>query len=595
MRTPTLTLCLLAAATSAFAQPAHSRVDVQARGVVAELVPDASAEGLSSSLALPAPDGRAGVVEDLAVRVDVRHLRRGDLLLKLTAPSGRQALLFAGQPSDTRDHVIGVFGRGLDPLMALDMFRGEALDGDWTLTVVDRVPGGRGALISWTLVARAQLSDAPAPRALRANLTRAGVAPMAAPAEDPAELVELGRLLYFDKELAGTRDISCATCHHPAEASTMGLALGYGHSAKGETIHRTGTVLESDPRNTTPIFNNGDAGYLSMFWDGRLSYDAQTGVITGTEPAISGPNPTRPDIARVLDGALAAQALLPLANPPEMRGFPGMNEIADAGDTGAAWDAIMVRLVGEPQADGSLEGGIAAYRSLFADAFPGMNVADLNLGHAANAIAAFERQAFASFDTPFDRFLRGDDQALSADALRGAELFAGKARCTECHGGSHLSDFGFYALAVPQFGIGARAMGDDPGRMDFTQDPADRYRFKTPPLRNVALTGPYMHTGAYDRLEDAVRHHLDPAGMLAAFDVDSLPREEWKVNFADYRDRDPERLAAMPDVLKNPPQLSDDEVEALVTFLNEGLTDPAALDLERWIPDTVPSGLPVRD
>lgn len=134
--------------------------ELEVAEVVREAIPDGHARGLSASLTLPAQ----GVVGGVAVRVEVRHLRRGDLALTLTAPSGRQAQLFAGDSRDERRDVTGVLGR-----LALDRFRGEPLGGTWTLTVVDRRAGARGSLIGWALVATAQpetQAQAPRPQVL---------------------------------------------------------------------------------------------------------------------------------------------------------------------------------------------------------------------------------------------------------------------------------------------------------------------------------------------------------------------------------------------------------------------------------------------
>lgn len=116
----------------------------------------------------------------------------------------------------------------------------------------------------------------------------------------------------------------------------------------------------------------------------------------------------------------------------------------------------------------------------------------------ARALAAFQR-TLVTEPSPFDRFLAGDEDALSADAKRGLELFRGEAGCIECHNGPTLSDGKFYRLGVSF---------KDAGRATITGRKEDRYRFRTPSLRNIAETGPYMHDGSQRTLEDVVTFYF---------------------------------------------------------------------------------------
>jgi cytochrome c peroxidase len=112
----------------------------------------------------------------------------------------------------------------------------------------------------------------------------------------------------------------------------------------------------------------------------------------------------------------------------------------------------------------------------------------------AKALAAFER-TLNTQPSPFDRYLNGDKTALSDAAKRGLELFVGDAGCIRCHNGPMLSDGKFYRLGIS---------ATDPGREAVTGKKADRGKFRTPPLRNIAKTGPYMHDGSLKTLEDVV-------------------------------------------------------------------------------------------
>ena len=116
----------------------------------------------------------------------------------------------------------------------------------------------------------------------------------------------------------------------------------------------------------------------------------------------------------------------------------------------------------------------------------------------AKALAAFQR-TLVTEPSPFDRFLAGDKDALSDDAKRGLELFRGDAGCIECHSGPLLSDGKFYRLGVSF---------KDEGRAEITGKKEDRYRFRTPSLRNIAETGPYMHDGSQKSLDEVVTFYF---------------------------------------------------------------------------------------
>lgn len=331
-----------------------------------------------------------------------------------------------------------------------------------------------------------------------------------------------------------------------------------------------------------------------MFWDSRVRMQGGPGqprVLQTPEPALNGPNPIAGEIAGLLDTALAAQALFPLLSQAEMRGVAGENEIADASSNLAAWALLMERLVGT---DNGSFGGFAAYRTLFRAAFPQIVDFDqLNIGHVGRAIGAYEGTAFHALQSPFDAYLAGDRSALSDDAKRGALLFYGRADCRRCHGGPLFTDDRHHAIAIPQVGPGRDFPFEDLGREAVTGDPDDRYEFRTPSLRNTALTGPWMHDGAYTSLENAIRHYDDPVGSLFDYDPNQLAPL-----LRNTLDRDPTRNRARADalsgILRPAPNLNGRDVAELAAFLR-ALTDPASVDLTAEIPASVPSGLPVAD
>lgn len=414
---------------------------------------------------------------------------------------------------------------------------------------------------------------------LRAVLQAHNVTPVEKPAVDAAK-VRLGQALFFDKILSGNRNISCATCHTPLAFTGDGLPLSIGQGGDGLAQARR-APLDDDgnpifiPRNAPDVFNRAPLDL--MFWDGRVARMADGSFDT----------PAGDDLLPGLDSTLAAQAMFPVTSRDEMRGHPGENDLADLDDSDLAgiWDALMGRLL-----------AIDEYRDLFAAAYPDVPSDDLTFVHAANAIAAFEIDHWTLDDSPFDAYLRGDDSALSEAATRGALLFFGKAGCADCHTGPLLTDGRFHNRAVPQIGPG-KGDGDD-GTWDFgrervTGDPADRFRFRTPPLRNVAATAPYMHDGAFATLEDAVRHELDPITSALSYDPTQL-RDDVQDLFR--REQTVDILAkAIDDGEVDAVALTDEEFADLLAFLH-ALTSPSLGTLGlRDIPAEVPSGLPLAD
>lgn len=414
-------------------------------------------------------------------------------------------------------------------------------------------------------------------------LADAGISPLdLGPSPDPAK-VKLGEALFFDKELSGNRDISCATCHHPLLHTADSLSLSFGTGGHGLGTARTmGDGRTLIPRNATEIFNRGAPEWEVIFWDGRVSGSPAAGFTT---PAAAALPPG-------LDNVLAAQAMFPVTSEDEMRGSQGDYDVSgeinglallDATDFSAIWRELMYRLLAIPE-----------YDALFQEAFPDVPREALGFQHAANAIAAYEIAAFSFADSPWDRYLAGETAALSDEAKQGALLFYGEAGCAQCHSGNLLTDQRFYNIGVPQLGPGKKnEEGYDFGRYLETNDPQDLFAFRTPPLRNVAVTGPWMHNGAYRSLEAAVRHHLDPVTALRSYDetqIMSMLQATCKEDSATIQ----ALLNGLDPLMAAPKELSDVHVQQLMAFLH-ALTAPSALDQSAAVPLTVPSGLSVND
>jgi cytochrome c peroxidase len=380
-------------------------------------------------------------------------------------------------------------------------------------------------------------------------------------------------MLVFDKILSGNRDISCMTCHLPALGTGDGRSLAIGQGATGlgpDRVHPEGAFI---PRNAPPLFNLH--ALSSLFWDGRIFVDQQGRLQTPAGSQITD------GMARVFEfGVVSAIGLFPVLSREEMRAMSG-NELAAVPDDDrpAVWRALMGRL-----------GAIPEYRQLFQAAYPGRRFEELTFAHASNAMAGFFLSELTFDASPWDRFLEGNDRALSGDQLTGAQTFL-SIRCSLCHNGPAFTDNLFHNVAVAQFGPGqgdGPSGRDDFGRMRVTGDPADRYRFRTTPLRNVELTGPYGHDGAFAGLRDFIDHYseshlklrdFDPRGLEPLLQGTLLPNAE--------------DILLTRDPILDGVVLPTDIVDQLTVFMG-ALSDPRARNLRPKItPPRVPSGLPV--
>lgn len=407
----------------------------------------------------------------------------------------------------------------------------------------------------------------------------------------------LGQYLFFDKILSGNKNISCATCHHPFAATSDGLSLPVGEGGVGlSVIRNTGSghsaVKARVARHSPHLFNLGAHEFTRLFYDGRVAIDSSqpSGFLS----------PAGDDLPLGLDNQLAVQALFPLQSLEEMAGQPGENSIADAAASGhlagpgGVWEQLAHRLQ-----------AIEEYVELFKAAFSDIRMAsDITYVHTANAIAAFEASAWRCTNSKFDQYMSGHLEVASEPEIRGGLLFYGKAGCANCHSGKFQTNHQFYAIGIPQIGPGK---GDslpgytdgheDFGRERVTQLAADRFKFRTPSLRQVVLTGPWGHDGAYNDLAAMVRHHLNPRTALNDYDMTQavLPSKE-ELDALDFVvHQDISRRQAIADAIEiEAVSLTDDEISDVLAFLY-ALTDVNCIDLRKTVVNRVPSGLSVVD
>ena len=400
-----------------------------------------------------------------------------------------------------------------------------------------------------------------------------------------ADQARIGQLLFYDKILSGNKNISCGTCHHHDHAGGDGLSLGIGEGGRGVGPDRTpgegaDQIRKRIPRNAPSLWNLGHKSIDVLFHDGRLTRSDVYG--NGFD------SPAEEWLPQGLDNLLAAQALFPLVAQFEMAGNPRENEIAGATHDriDVAWPIIAKRVRTIPE-----------YGTMFVEAFDHIEEpGDVTIVEIGNALGAFIAAEWQSYDSPYDEWLTGTP--LADDAERGRELFV-NARCATCHAGALFTDQDFHALGLPAFGPGRTRQWDpmprDVGRMGETNLLQDAYRFRTPSLRNVALTAPYGHNGAYPTLSAMIQHHANPAETRETWssDMADLPLVPWLAagDFAIRADQsEMARQAAAIDI--HPISLGTDEVDDLVAFLN-ALTGETALTRPLGRPETVPSGLPV--
>ena len=396
---------------------------------------------------------------------------------------------------------------------------------------------------------------------------------------DP-QLAETGRLLWFDTITGLNDDNSCAGCHSPTAGfgDTQSIAIGIDNNG----VVGPGRTGPRNQRRSPMVINT--AFYPNLMWNSRFRalsgdpFDNRTGWLFPPPEGLSLSD--QPHL-------LVAQAFIPPTERTEVAGFEFQ------GDNDAIRDEVLNRL-----------NSIPAYRKLFGQVFPEVRAgAPITFEMFGLAIAEFEfTLTFAN--APIDRFARGQRNALTEDEKMGALLFFGEARCSLCHsvaGASNemFSDFQEHVIGVPQIAplltnndFDGEGANEDFGKEQVTGDPQDRYKFRTSPLRNVAVQPTFMHNGAFTNLEDAVRHHLNVVASARAY---TPAGQDLAPDLAGPTGPIEPVLARLDPILATPIELNEDQIRQLIAFVESGLLDPRAEpdNLQKLVPRTVPSGRPV--
>jgi cytochrome c peroxidase len=398
---------------------------------------------------------------------------------------------------------------------------------------------------------------------------------------------KLGQLLFYDPILSGNKEVACATCHHPSLGTGDGLSLSLGDGGKGLGINRIvdyeNPPEQRVPRNAQPLFNLGAKQFKTLFHDGRVEVDLlrPSGLRT----------PLEEEMVEGFSSIISAQTMFPVLSADEMAGHYSENEISEAvrrgtlTGKGGAWDLISKRVQSIPE-----------YSNFFINIYDHIKTAqDIKFTDISNAVAAFMEFEWRSDTSPFDDFLKGK-QNLNISQEMGMELFYGKANCSSCHAGALFTDHQFHATGQPQVGPGKAARfqshSRDLGRFRVTGNIKDKYAFRTPSLRNVELTGPWGHAGAYSKLEAFINAHLNPQLALYNYDKSNVTLTKYDANDWKIMDNATEVKAIADSITIKPIIVSDGEVMDILAFLGT-LTDTKSQKGRLGIPDTVPSGLKI--
>lgn len=430
-----------------------------------------------------------------------------------------------------------------------------------------------------------------------------------------SKLANVGRLLFFDRVANLHNDNTCASCHSPSHGfgDTLSIAIG----VQSNLLVGPNRLGPRNQRRSPMVVNT--AFYPSLMWNGRFSapsgdpFDNSQGFRFPEPEGSTAFLPNDPLVRHLL----IAQAHMPPTELNEAAGFTGVRTGVDPRYFQFD-DGLGVPVPG-PDASGYRNDPIRAavmkrinavpeYVARFGEVFPQVrDGAPIDIVMFGRAIAEFEFTLVRA-NAPIDRFARGETSAMTTHEKQGALLFFGKANCVACHAVSGksnemFSDFQMHNIGVPQiapyFGVGkGNTIFDGPGEdEDFglgqvTGAVEDLYKFRSSPLRNVALQPVFFHNGSFTELDRAIKHHLDLVRSLNSYNAKKAGVA------ADLTGRMApiQKVSASLDP-QLPPLgiLNEQEVADLVRFVRNGLLDQRALPAKmcKLVPAALPSGAPL--
>ncbi len=393
---------------------------------------------------------------------------------------------------------------------------------------------------------------------------------------------QLGMKLFFSKTLGGDNTTACASCHHPMLGGGDNLSLSIGVDADEPDV--LGVGRQTIGFKHTQIPRNAPTTFNVAFWKKTLFHDARIQRIGAHD--ITTPDMPYPKAdALAGDTLVQAQVRFPITSIDEMRGGYLDNSLNQT-----LRRALATRLK---------KNWLDDFRYGFSD--PKGTAEDLiTEQNYSEALAEYERsQVF--INNPWKSYIEGDINAISDSAKQGALLFyteheKGGAGCASCHSGDFFTNEKAYNTAMPQIGAGkknGKTGSNDYGCNLVSNKENDKFRFRTPTLLNVEVTGPWGHDGAYTSLEAITKHMLSPTQAVINYRPQQLTQKN--INIKDVYKNTLEAVNAGID-LKAKDEINKDDVKHLVSFLKT-LTDPCVKDracLSKWIPkasDNDPDGM----
>ena len=385
--------------------------------------------------------------------------------------------------------------------------------------------------------------------------------------------------------------MSLATCHDLKKGLSDGRANSNNFELLITKSKTTGETVESYRLRNSPDLWNRDANEnAALFWDGRIEVldpeKLKFRSIMGDE-LYSG-----------FTNILEIQSIFPIVTEDEMKGKVGgvsgsslphphgglINEFATRKEFHSeieefkhTQEKVVDRVLGRGK--NNPEKWQIEYRRFFSEAFSDTELADASIMHFGKAIGHFEELAFASHDSRWDRYVEGDESVLTENEKKGALMFFGKGLCVACHSGRVFSDGQYYNTGIVSEPINFNGRDlEDLGRFTVTRVDTDKYKFKTPHLRNVTKSAPYFHDGSTLGLNEAIKRH---ANLMQGGE-----NEYFDSGFMKLRRR---HLRTLSPIFKVLPELTDEEITQISSFL--GALEAQSRTERQIIPKNVPSGL----